>query len=319
MVSLALSYVVVTDTCATIAPLLSHLRRQSAVERIELVLVTPSRHAIDELPAAAAGIGRVVVVEADINNYAHALAQGIHKAMGPYVFLGETHSFPDPRFVETLMRTFAKGDWSVVAPGIGNGNPSTHWSWAAYLCDYACWSSALPAGECAAAPIYNAAYRLSLLQEFGADLERLLARSDSLPRALQARGARTLFEPTARLAHVNIAQPRTWIDERMLTGHLVAAHRTRIWGAGWRLVYLLASPLIALVLFRRVLPGAWLTIRRQRLSPLLLLWILAGMVLRAWGEFLGYLGLSATDGERRMQDYELHKLDYAALPPGQRF
>jgi hypothetical protein len=314
-----LSYVVVTDSGATIVPLLRCLHRQSARERMELVVVAPSREAVASSLTAPEDFGRVVVVESDIHDYAQALARGIRNASATFVFLGETHSFPHPRFVETLLSTFAEGDWSVVAPGIGNGNPGTPWSWSAYLCDYASWSAALAAGECPAAPLYNAAYRLSLLQGFGEDLERLLARSDTLPRRLQAMGARTRFEPAARLFHVNIAEPGTWIDERILTGHLVATHRTRIWGTGRRLLYLMATPLIAVELFRRVLPGCWRTIQRQQLSPMLLAWVLAGMVLRAWGEFLGYLGVPALAGEQRMLQYELHKLDHAALPPGQRF
>ena len=232
MATPTLSYLVVTDSGTTIAPLLSHLHRQSAVEHIELVVVAPSREAVAASLTASDDFGRVVVVEADIHDYAHALARGIRSATATFAFLGETHSFPHPRFVETLLSTFAKGDWSVVAPGISNGNPGTPWSWSAYLCDYAGWSAALPAGECPAAPLYNAAYRLSLLQGFDGDLEHVLERSDTLPRRLQAMGARTRFEPAARLAHVNIAEPGIWVDERILTGHLVAAHRTRIWGTG---------------------------------------------------------------------------------------
>lgn len=311
-----LSYVVVTDLGATILPLMAHLLRQTAVERIELVLVTPSRQAVASALARAETFGGSVIVETDIRNYARAMAEGIRHATTSYVFLGETHSFPHPRFVERLLCTFAEGDCSVVAPGVSNGNPGTPWSWSAYLCDYACWSAALPAGDCAAAPLYNAAYRLSLLQDFGADLERLLARSDTLPRTLQAQGVRIRFEPSAQLAHVNIAEPGIWVDERILTGHLVAAHRIHIWGVGRRLLYLVGSPLISLELFRRMLPGAWCTIRREHLSPVLLAWILGGMILRGWGEFLGYMGMPALAGEQRMLEYELHKLDYAALPQG---
>jgi hypothetical protein len=281
-----------------------------------------SPHAVTPSPPSsrqATEIGRVIIVDSCIINYALAQAKGIHSATAPYGFIGETHSFPHPRFAETLLACFSDGPWSVIAPGISNANPINPWSWSAYLCDYASWSSSLPACECREAPIYNGAYQLSHLKAFGSDLETMLKRGNALPLALRALGARTRFEPAARLAHVNIANPRDWVIERILGGHLVASHRLGHWRGSRRLLYLLASPLIALELFRRVLPGSWRTIRQQNLSAGLMTFILAGMLLRAWGEFLGYLGVPAAQAERRMLHYEIHKLDYAGPPTAPRF
>lgn len=315
----ALSYIVLTDQGTTIAPLLAHLRKQSIAEQLELVVVAPCSDAVTALLEEATEIGRVVIVDSELSNYASAQAKGIHAATAPYAFIGETHSFPHACFAETLVATFTAGPWSVVAPGISNANPINSWSWSAYLCDYAIWSPSQPASECREAPIYNAAYKLSHLKAFGSDLEHILERGNALPLALRARGARTRFEPAARLDHVNIASRSHWVSERILTGHLVAAHRLSHWRVSRRLLYLLASPLIAFEMFRRVLPGSWRTIRQQHLSPILMAFILAGMVFRTWGEFLGYLGVPATQAERRMLHYEIHKLEYATAATSPRF
>jgi hypothetical protein len=81
----------------------------------------------------------------------------------------------------------------------------------------------------------------------------------------------------------------------------------RNWSFGRRALYLVASPLIAVVLCWRIMPDAWRTVRRQRLSLATMVWIVIGTILRVGGEFLAYAGASDLAYRRQMYEYEVHK------------
>ena len=140
-------------------------------------------------------------------------------------------------------------------PGFENANPSSAMSWAGFLADYGSWLAGLPGGEISRIPIFNAAYRRSALLELGPRLDVLLSTGDELLHALRAAGGRFVFEPSARIAHLNIAGRRDWIVERYLGGLVTAHSRMERWPRRRRLLYAAASPLIPAVLLARLLPG----------------------------------------------------------------
>src|SRR5207253_1521315 len=111
-------------------------------------------------------------------------------------------------------------------------------------------------GEIDGVPIFNSVYRRHVLAEV-VDLERALGHGDALVRHLHVHRQRAVVVPTARLDHLNVAQRRAWIHERLSTGRLLAANRASVWGRARRLAYAGAFPLIALVLARRALPSAY--------------------------------------------------------------
>ena len=60
-----------------------------------------------------------------------------------------------------------------------------------------------------------------------------------------------------------------------------------------RILYVLASPLIGLVLFARVFGPARRAIKRRELSVGVLAAMLAGTIVQGFGEMLGYTHLAA--------------------------
>jgi len=306
-----LSVVLVTDTFATIEKVVTALSDQGAPERLELVIVTPSA---EETRAHVAGLTafggiRVVPVESLLALEAPRAA-GIRAASAPLVFVGETHAFPQPGWADALIEAHARG-WTVVVPGFENANPSSALSWAGFLADYGSWVAGLPGGEISRIPTFNAAYQRSALLELGPRLDVLLSTGDELLHALRAAGCRFGFEPSARIAHLNIAGRRDWIVERYLGGLLTAHSRMERWPKRRRLLYAAASPLIPAVLLARILPGLE-TARRTGVVPASAYpAVLAGLVLSAAGELVAYLGGQAEGGSRRMSEYELHKGSYA--------
>lgn len=302
-----LSVILATDTGATIRPVVERLRRQTVRDRVEVVLVAPSAEAVRDMLVHREEFAGIRVVEDPVTNLASARARGIRAATAPLVFVGETHSYPHPGFAEALIGAF-EGPWSSVTPAIGNANPKGILSWAGFLSDYARWCDGLPAGEIPEAPLYNAAYRREVLLSLGDRLAPALSHGDELPKTLAAAGHRVYFEPRARLDHVNVSRPWDWVVERFLAGIVIGAHRAAQWPLSRRLVYIGGSFLIPVVLTWRILPGLWKTVRQRRLPAVTIPAILAGMIVKAAGEMAGYAGLSTAAAERRMHEYEVHKL-----------
>ena len=305
------SMILATDTYETIRPVVERLRRQTIARQIELVLVAPSTDSVEQALAHQQEFSAVRIVEHPTHQLAPARAAGIRAATAPVVFVGETHSYPQPGMAEALLKAF-DGPWAAIAPAFGNANPKSVLSWAGCLSDYGRWIDGLPAGEVSEVPFYNAAYRRSVLVGLGDRLPHAISHGDELPVTMKAHGHRTYFEPAARIDHVNVAPLADWVRERYVAGMLIASHRAQRWSLARRLFYIAASPLIPVVLTRRVLPGTWQTVRRLGLPLMTVAAVVFGMIAKAAGELLGYAGWTVDAAERQMHEYEMHKLAYAA-------
>jgi hypothetical protein len=303
----ALSVVLATDAFATIEPVVQRLRAQTAAARVELVVVTMRP---DEDPGGNGLAGCVVVEVEDVVPLPAARAAGIRAATAPLVFVGETHTFPDDGWAEALIDAHDGEDWAAVVPGFGNANPAGTLSWAAFLLDYGAWLDVLPHRELEHIPTYNTAYRRADLLGFGPRLDRLVTPGDELIVELRAAGARFVFEPSARIAHLNVAAPRAWIQERYLGGLLTATSRMERWSWGRRLLYAAGSPLIPVVVLGRVAGGTRAARRAHGLRWSVYPAMLLGAVVSAFGELVGYLGGGTEWADRRMTEYEIHRRRY---------
>jgi hypothetical protein len=311
-----LSVVLVVDHYGSIRRVVDRLREQTAQEEIELVIVGPSRQALELDPMALAGVAGVRVVECgSIHPMPPARAAGVRAASAPLVFLGETHTFAHPEFAATLIRAHRDSS-AVVVPGIGNANPDGALSWAAFLMDYGQAFHALPAGEIEAGPGWNVAYKRAALLEFEAALDTMLDSSDALMSALRGSGHRYRFAPDARLDHANVSRPLAWTDERYLSGLLFGSSRAARWSLARRLLYIVASPLIPFVYLSRIMRPVQLAARAGMLPRGTFAGLLVGAVVRTAGEVVGYAVGASREAERRMDDYELHKLNYVVSPAG---
>ena len=306
----SLSVVLVTDVLPTIEPVLARLRAQTVVDELELVIVTPQPETVRKEIATRDGFASIVVAGVDgLVPLATARAVGVRSANAPLVFLGETHTYPEPRWAEALIEAH-RGEWTAVVPGFANGNPSGALSWAGFLSDYGAWLACLQSRELTFMPIYNTAYKRAALLDLDSELERLLTSDDQLLVRLRANG-RLLFHPSAIIAHVNVASPWAWLMERYYAGLLIAGTRVARWPRRRRLLYAVGSPLIPIVLLARVVDG----VKAARGSAPIPFATYPAMVVAATvtalGELTGYLGVPAGWAERRMTEYEIHRLRYA--------
>lgn len=309
-----ISVIIVTDRYSTIRRVLASLRSQTAKDEMEVVLVMPAGIREDDDVVALEGeFAALRMVEIPtVHPMPHARAVGIRAATAPIVFLGETHSFPQPEFVEAILEAHA-GDCDIVVPGMSNANPENALSWGAFLSDYGGWLDALPAGETGGGPTWNVAYRKSLLNDLDEGLELAMEHGDEMGERLRSRKIRFVFQPRARLPHANVSITKWWLEQRYLCGLLVGNARRNRWGIGRRLVYVAASPVIPLLAMYRLRNALGALRANRQLGVKIVASLFAGAVVRTAGEVVGYVRGAHAGAQERMDQYELHKLEFTRM------
>ena len=138
----------------------------------------------------------------------------------------------------------------------------------------------------------------------------LLATGDGLPTFL-SRGHRVLFEPTARIEHLNIDIPGAWFHEHFLIGLTIGSRRARQWSWPRRLLYLLGAGLIPFVLFWRAWPGMRAAIRGGRVPRGTLPLVALCFATKVAGEAVGYAGGGGRPHQTEaMTRYEVRRVDF---------
>jgi hypothetical protein len=282
--TIELSVILATDRLETIRGVLERLSEQTARQRLELVVVTPTAFEIGE-----DGFGAVRVIETDGNptDVARLRAEGVRAASAPAVLLAETHSFPAPDSLERLIERHRE-PWAAVGQAICNGNPQTMRSWTNLFLDYGPWADPHPGGALRELPTHNSSFKRAELLACGERLPELLRYSEAINAVLRERGGRLYLEPRARTFHVNVSRATSWVVERSAAGRSYAASRAAAWPAWRRAAYALGSPLIPLVRGRRVLRDIRRTGRSEELLPRILPALAVGLALSALGELAGY-------------------------------
>jgi hypothetical protein len=307
-----MSVVLATDTYASIRPVIERFRKQTVRDQLEIVFVTPSAQELKPALAYREEFGGMKIVENSVDDLADARAAGVRGATGSYVFIGETHSYPHPRMCEILLQ-HAGAQWAILMPAMDNANPKSVFSWASFLSDYGRWVDGLPVGVTASVPIYNAAFRRDTLLALGDRLATSIGRGEDLAHAFALAGHQVYFEPAALIDHLNVAPFGHWALQRFVLGMMIGGNRSQDWSLGRRALYFLASPLIPIVLWRRLAPGVRSSFRLKRWPVSIFFWITLGLIVKTWGEAAAYAGFSAKASSKQNHEYELHKLAYSGL------
>jgi len=304
-----LSVILATDTLDRVGSVIESLAAQTIARKMELVLVTssPNGSAHEQLEERFHSFKLVGVPS--MVPLGKARAEGVKAAAAPFVFIVETHAYPDPELAEKLTAALS-GEWSHAVPGFRNANPDTGLSWVGFLSDYGSWAQTLPAGETEKAPAHNAAFRRSVLLEFGERLEHVLTFGDELYLTLRARGHRSYFEPAAGIQHVNLNRFWPFVRERYLAGVLIGSYRSARWSFFRRMMYTFGSPLIPIVTLSRIQKGVRETGRSQSLPRGTIPAIMLGAMVKAAGEMRGYLLGAPKSAEEEMTGYEVRKLAF---------
>jgi hypothetical protein len=303
-----ISVVLVTpDRYDAIRNTVSYLRKQTARQRVEMVIVVPSASQLGLIPSELSEFCRFQVVEVGkIRSIGAANAVGVRSATAPVVALAEDHSYPDPIWAEALIEAH-QGNWTGVGPEVANANPGNVISWADYLLGYGPWMKPASPGEVEHLPGHNSSYKRSALVDYGAELEIMLEAESVLHWDLRAKGHRLYLEPRAKISHMNFGVFSSWIPAQFHSSRLFASVRARRWPFSRRLLYGFAAPLIPLVRFRRVM-GRSRNIELRVLPALFL-----GLAVSALGEMIGY-AFGTGNARQKLTGFEFHRVRHAARP-----
>lgn len=304
-----LSAVVVGDgDYETIKPLIQSLALQREASRIEVVAVVAGSGVRLQAGPEAEPLGAIRFVEiTDTTGLREARRIGFDAATAPIILLAETHCFPGSGWLDAVLAAHAEG-WAIVGPRMGNANPGTATSWAAFLEGYGIYHLELERRPVSIAAGHNSTFSRADLVSFGDDLPSLLRDFLGLYQALAARGSQPLLEPAALMMHTNLSTVREWLPECWAAGRTGAALRSRRWSIPKRTSYALAWPLIAAVeIFRRV-PTVRTAFGRIEVPKVALPLLVAGIALRCLGEAAGFLLGRSSRAELRLDETEIHRL-----------
>jgi hypothetical protein len=288
----ALSVVVVTrDEVATVRRFLDHLRRQTSLADIEVVLVGPSPQALAGADALLSGFthAQSLVCEGTFTR-GSGTELGVRRARAALIALTEDHCYPDDTWAERLLAAYDER-WAALGASVRNANPATTWSRVNHDLAYGRWSPETAAGEIDDIPGFNSVFTRASLLALGDDLERLLDRIAVLHQAVRERGGRFAFSPEAALSHWNpstrLPSVRTWFAIGRCFGEHRAKHEG--WSAIRRASYTAAAPLVALMRLR----SHWRSMRlagktqRETVGYYIVLALLISAV--GFGESYGYV------------------------------
>jgi hypothetical protein len=294
------------DRCHTLRHTLRHLGRQTIASELEIVIVVPSKAALDLDEHAVAPFHAYRVVEADSKHSSSAArVAGVLAATAPVVAFCEDHSFPTPTWAEALVARHRE-PWAAVGPALLNGNPQTLRSWTNLLIEYGPWLDPVPSGPRDQIPPHNSTYKRDILLAYGERLQGLIEAETVLHWDLRARGHQLYLESAAKTRHFNMSLWSVFVPLRFSVGRLFAQARARDWPAGRRILFTLASPLIPFVRFARTLAVVRRCGPQHRLFPRLLPLLFLGFVIDGCGEMVGYAA-GGGGAVRRTSEFEFHR------------
>jgi hypothetical protein len=309
-----LSVVLATTGPEVVARPLEAYRAQTVADRIEMVVVAPPAELARFEARSGSGLEVRLVAAPEPFQLASARAAGALAASAPWLFVGETHSYPEPRLAERLLAAAeaqreAEPAIDCFVPTIVNVNPSGAISVASLLIDYGAWGPG-HTGAVARPPIYNALFRRAVVAA-NPRLVAAMAPADdtSFPVPIDGRH-RAVMVPEASIAHLNVVRFGDLVRSKCWLGMAVGDARGRRWGWPRRLLYAAAAPAIAAVLLRRYLADLRIVRAHVELPGGIVPLLLVGAAARAAGEAIGYLGWKREAVDRRLERLEIHKRDF---------
>ncbi len=303
----AMSVILVTpDTYDTIGRTVQHLKAQTVIDQIEVIIVAPSVEKLNLDGRQLNGFFKHHVIETGrIKSMAQSYAAGIRKAGAPVVAFVEEHSFPDKRWAEALIKAHSQ-PWAAVGPVMLNFNPDSMVSWSDFLLAYGPWMNSSPRGIVDHLPGHNSSYKRSVLMDYGEELEAMLEAESILHWDLRNKGYKLYLEPEAQTSHMNFELLSSFICAHFHNGRIFAAARSRLWPCLHRLLYTVCSPVIPIIRIKQILRYARRSTMSRKVLPNVMPALILGLIASASGEMTGYAA-GAGVSRQKMTNFEFYR------------
>lgn len=263
-----------------------HLRAQTRVREIELVLVSTDPIDLSEMQAWDEFCA-VKWVYSEINSTGQARAAGFKSATAPLIAYTEDHVFPSPNWADALIGAH-QNEYAGVSVEMRNGNPGSV-SCADMHLSFGSWLAPMQRRLMPVLPAHNTCYKRAVLARLGEQLTPMLGSEAVLHQELTSRKQKLFLESGAFIEHVNISRWQPFLAHKFWGGRIFGATRAQEnkWSWKKRIVYSLGAPLIPLIRLKRILPNLLRTGDLGRFDPVFVLALAGGLVTHAFGEAVG--------------------------------
>ena len=298
--------VVIPDKYETVQTTMSYLKKQTAVDQIEIVFVVAKSNMFKPVEADLQCFHswKIVIID-EVTSIGLSFTGGIYQASAPIIALTEDHSFPDIHWAELFIKDHQQ-PWAVVGPSMCNCNPVNLYSWADFYQAYGQWAQPIQSGKVSHLPGHNSSYKRDVLLSLGSKLEILMQAESVLHHYLTKQGFTLLLESNTCTSHLNFDLRSTWFPARYYSGRQFAGTWSHSWSGLRRLAYVIGSPGIPwLRLWRteKFIPKKETPFAR---TPLIFL-ILAGFIVEASGNFMGFFA-GTGNANQKIAQYEYHRI-----------
>jgi hypothetical protein len=287
----ALSVLIATpDSFEVLRTTLNELKKQTARDRLEIVLLAASRERLRLDQSLLKEFHAYQVIEVGpFQSIGKARAVGVLAARAPVVAFAEDHAYPATGWAAALIDAHRQ-PWAAVGPVIINANPETKISWVDIFLCYGPFLEPAQSGVVPSVPADNSTYKRALLLEYGDRLEAMLDDETALQRDLRARGYQLYLEANAQTRHLNFTRMSAWLSLRYHGGRMYGAGRVEQnhWSLLKRLFYIAMSPLFPLIQAWPLLRDIRRAGRQRELLPGSVPEIAAALVAGVVGEVAGY-------------------------------
>jgi hypothetical protein len=214
--------------------------------------------------------------------------RGVYHAAGDIVAIIEEHCVADSRWLHEALAVHASGDYVAVGGPVVDHGYGRLRDWAVYFCEYSGYMPPAPSGDVVDLNGANIAYRRAVLAEHSERLGDGYWEA-SLHPVLLGLGARFRSAPQMIVRHCGPFDFGYYLRQRYWFSRAFAGARSETMPFSRRLTYLVAAPLMPLVLFARMAARVW----RKRCHvlkfavtvPLLI----PALSVYVAGEWIGYL------------------------------
>lgn len=264
----------------TILAALHSWRAQTAVDQLEILILSPDRPGAPELRVNERWISSA-------NRKLHeARAIALREASAQFAVLAEDHCLPAPDWAEQMIRRLDEG-WDAVGPGLYPATPHHALAAASFLVGYAQWMVPVKGGPAGCLPGHNSVIRRSLVLGWSDGLEKELLVASFLMQRLSREGARMFLEPQARMWHFDSPKLSKSLQIFACVGLGFGARRVAAWPLPARWLFSLAAPLVAVRHWWRAAVHYHRAGRQAKLNPATPLVTMLWASVWACGEALG--------------------------------
>ena len=296
------------EAAATIERCLHSLVGQTVADEAEVIVVdSGSDHAADLVSRLFPSVRLLRFHTRKFPGDARNL--GVAEARAHILAFTDADCIADPSWLERIIAAHRAYADPIIGGAIENANPHSRAGWAAYLLELSQWVPSTPPGPMVEIPTGCLSMKRWAFDRWGPFLERTYSSDSIFQWRAVLDGHRPLFDPTIRVAHVNIARLGELARRKFRHGRDFARLRAEAeqFSAVRRFAFAAMAPALPLLLWSRIArrlagdPG--LRTQLLRTTPGLLFALLAW----SYGEALGYLSMpSAQKRLRHMRPVGRH-------------